>query len=139
MDYSKLHKAHPWHGISLGKNVPEEVRAFIEIVPTDTVKYEVDKESGYLSLDRPQKFSNIVPSLYGFLPKSYCGNKVAELTNKSCINPSILILAIPVEVGARNVQVFAKLILGNVPICNDFLYIKRQISVIHTTNPSLLR
>ena len=67
MDYSNAHKAHPWHGISLGNNVPEEVRAFIEIVPTDTVKYEVDKESGYLSLDRPQKFSNIVPSLYGFL------------------------------------------------------------------------
>ena len=48
MDYSKAHKAHPWHGISLGKNVPEEVRAFIEIVTTDTVKYEVDKEAGYL-------------------------------------------------------------------------------------------
>lgn len=49
MDYRNAHKAHPWHGISLGKSVPEEVRAFIEIVPTDTVKYEVDKESGYLS------------------------------------------------------------------------------------------
>ncbi len=81
MDYSKLHKSHPWHGISLGDNVPEEVRAFIEIVPTDTVKYEVDKESGYLSLDRPQKFSNIVPSLYGFLPRTYCAKKMAELTN----------------------------------------------------------
>ncbi|HAZ74767.1 MAG TPA: inorganic pyrophosphatase [Rikenellaceae bacterium] len=81
MDYSKLHKSHPWHGISLGDNVPEEVRAFIEIVPTDTGKYEVDKESGYLSLDRPQKFSNIVPSLYGFLPRTYCAKKMAELTN----------------------------------------------------------
>lgn len=66
MDISNSHKAHPWHGIDLGENVPDEVRAFIEIVPTDTVKYEVDKASGYLSLDRPQKFSNIVPSLYGF-------------------------------------------------------------------------
>ena len=42
MDFSHAHKAHPWHGISLGNSVPEEVRAFIEIVPTDTVKYEVD-------------------------------------------------------------------------------------------------
>ncbi len=81
MDYTHAHKSHPWHGISLGDNVPEEVRAFIEIVPTDTVKYEVDKESGYLSLDRPQKFSNIVPSLYGFLPRTYCSSKMAELTN----------------------------------------------------------
>ena len=85
MDYNHAHKAHPWHGISLGKNVPQEVRAFIEIVPTDTVKYEVDKESGYLSLDRPQKFSNIVPSLYGFLPRTYCGPKMAELTNKALV------------------------------------------------------
>lgn len=81
MDYKNSHKSHPWHGISLGDNAPEEVRAFIEIVPTDTVKYEVDKSSGYLSLDRPQKFSNIVPSLYGFLPRTYCSKKMAELTN----------------------------------------------------------
>lgn len=81
MNYNNSHKSHPWHGISLGDNVPDEVRAFIEIVPTDTVKYEVDKESGYLSLDRPQKFSNIVPSLYGFLPRTYCSVKMAELTN----------------------------------------------------------
>lgn len=83
MNLIKNHKAHPWHGITLGDKCPDEVRAFIEIVPTDTVKYEVDKVSGYLSLDRPQKFSNIVPSLYGFLPKTYCGDKVAELTNKA--------------------------------------------------------
>jgi len=81
MDFNHMHKAHPWHGIDLGPNCPDEIRAFIEIVPTDTVKYEVDKASGYLCLDRPQKFSNIVPSLYGFLPKTYCGEKMAGLTN----------------------------------------------------------
>ena len=48
MDFSNAHKAHPWHGVSLGDTVPDEVRAFIEIVPTDTVKYEVDKATGYL-------------------------------------------------------------------------------------------
>ena len=77
------YKAHPWHGIDLGENAPEIVKAFIEIVPTDTVKYEVDKDSGYLSLDRPQKFSNIVPSLYGFLPRTYCATRMAELTNQA--------------------------------------------------------
>jgi len=71
-------KAHPWHGITIGENAPELVTAFIEIVPTDTVKYEIDKESGYLKIDRPQKFSNVVPSLYGFLPQTYCGVKIAE-------------------------------------------------------------
>ncbi|CAN5544555.1 inorganic pyrophosphatase [soil metagenome] len=71
-------KAHPWHGISIGENAPEIVTAFIEIVPTDTVKYEIDKETGYLKIDRPQKFSNVVPTLYGFIPQTYCGDKIAE-------------------------------------------------------------
>ena len=75
------HKAHPWPGITPLLDKKDEVRAFIEIVPTDTVKYEVDKSSGYLSLDRPQKFSNIVPSLYGFIPQTLCGPKMAQLAN----------------------------------------------------------
>lgn len=72
-------KAHPWHGIAIGENAPEVVTAFIEIVPTDTVKYEIDKESGYLKIDRPQKFSNVVPSLYGFIPQTYCDVRIAAL------------------------------------------------------------
>lgn len=71
-------KAHPWHGIFIGEEAPKVVTTFIEIVPSDTVKYEVDKGSGYLKVDRPQKFSNIVPALYGFIPQTYCGTKVAE-------------------------------------------------------------
>ncbi len=71
-------KSHPWHGIAIGDNAPQVITAFIEIVPTDTVKYEIDKESGYLKIDRPQKFSNVVPTLYGFIPQTYCDVKVAE-------------------------------------------------------------
>lgn len=73
-------KVHPWHGIDPGANCPEEIRAFIEIVSTDTVKYEIDKTTGYLSIDRPQMYSNTVPSLYGFIPKTYCGQRVAALS-----------------------------------------------------------
>jgi inorganic pyrophosphatase len=54
-------KAHPWHGISPGDNVPETVTCFIEIVPGDTIKYEIDKASGYLKIDRPQQYSNVAP------------------------------------------------------------------------------
>lgn len=75
----KQYKSHPWHGISPGENAPEEVTAFIEIVPADTVKYEIDKKTGYLKIDRPQKFSNIVPALYGFIPQTYCNDKIADL------------------------------------------------------------
>ena len=72
------YKSHPWHGLEVGDDAPEVVTAFIEMVPTDTVKYELDKVSGYIKIDRPQKYSNVVPALYGFIPQSYCGGLVAE-------------------------------------------------------------
>lgn len=52
-------KAHPWHGISAGEDAPNIVNVFVEIVPSDTIKYEVDKETGFLKVDRPQKLSLI--------------------------------------------------------------------------------
>lgn len=72
------YKSHPWHGIAIGNEAPAKVTAFIEVVPTDTVKYEIDKDSGYLFLDRPQKYSNVIPALYGFLPQTFCGEQVGE-------------------------------------------------------------
>ncbi len=75
-------KAHPWHGISPGEKAPNIITAFIEIVPTDTVKYEIDKESGYLKIDRPQQYSNIIPALYGFVPRTFCGDRIAQLASE---------------------------------------------------------
>lgn len=75
-------KAHPWHGINVGKNVPNVVTAFIEIVPSDTVKYEIDKDSGFLRIDRPQKFSNAIPTLYGFIPQTYCDQRIADYASQ---------------------------------------------------------
>jgi inorganic pyrophosphatase len=77
-----IYKHHPWHGVSPGDELPEIVTAFIEIVPGDTIKYEVDKASGYLKIDRPQLFSNTSPALYGFIPQTYCGNSTAEYCAK---------------------------------------------------------
>ncbi len=113
-----IHTAHPWHGVSLGNAAPEIVTAFIEIVPSDTVKYEIDKISGFLKVDRPQKYSNIVPTLYGFLPRTYCGSQIAAycaeksglpvekgdgdpldiciLTEKNISHGNILVQAIPI-------------------------------------------
>ncbi|MFN6964055.1 MAG: inorganic pyrophosphatase [Pyrinomonadaceae bacterium] len=72
-------KAHPWHGIPIGDAAPDEVTVFVEIVPRDTVKYEVDKETGYLKIDRPQQYSNVVPANYGFIPQTFCSEAVADL------------------------------------------------------------
>lgn len=77
--FSFMFQAHPWHGVSPGEEAPHKVRAFIEIVPLDTVKYELDKQSGLLKIDRPQRFSSTCPTLYGFIPQSYCGDSVAQL------------------------------------------------------------
>lgn len=73
-------KPHPWHGISIGDSAPELLTCYIEIVPTDTVKYELEKTTGYLQVDRPQKFSNLCPTLYGLVPRTYCGERVAALS-----------------------------------------------------------
>jgi len=112
------YKSHPWHGVQIGDSAPEKITAFIEVVSSDTVKYEVDKETGYLKIDRPQKFSNIMPALYGFVPRTYCGDEVANycmqksgmtgivgdkdpldicvLTEKEVNHGDILVQAIPV-------------------------------------------
>ncbi|MBI3182747.1 MAG: inorganic pyrophosphatase [Myxococcales bacterium] len=72
-----MFQAHPWHGVSPGSALPEAVVAFVEIVPTDALKYELDKPSGLLRMDRPQRYSNLCPTLYGFIPQTYCGEEVA--------------------------------------------------------------
>ena len=77
---NRLFQAHPWHGVSAGVNAPAMVNAYIEIVPTDAVKYELDKASGHLRVDRPQRFSSMCPTLYGFIPQTYCGEQVAKLS-----------------------------------------------------------
>ncbi|MCB1190759.1 MAG: inorganic pyrophosphatase [Leptospiraceae bacterium] len=77
------YKSHPWHGIDIGEKAPTTITAYIEMVPSDTVKYELDKKTGYLRIDRPQKYSSILPALYGFLPQTFCGNNVAEMSRKS--------------------------------------------------------
>ena len=72
------YKSHPWHGVEIGNNAPKIITSYVEMVPTDTVKYEVDKDTGYLKIDRPQKYSNVIPALYGFIPQTFSGEKVAE-------------------------------------------------------------
>jgi inorganic pyrophosphatase len=82
-----LFQAHPWHGVPVGPEAPKVVTGYIEIVPTDTVKYEIDKPSGHLKVDRPQQFSNVCPTLYGFIPQTYCGDLVAAFAKEKATVP----------------------------------------------------
>jgi inorganic pyrophosphatase len=72
-------RPHPWHGLEVGPDAPRVVNAYIEITPFDLIKYEVDKASGYLRVDRPQRTSSQPPALYGFIPRTYCAEGVAAL------------------------------------------------------------
>lgn len=71
-----MFKAHPWHGVAPRPADPALVTCFVEIAPTDAVKYEIDKPTGHLRIDRPQRFSNLCPTLYGFVPQTWCGPRV---------------------------------------------------------------
>jgi len=77
--FGTLFKSHPWHGVTPGIDAPARVNAFIELVPTDVVKYELDKNSGHLKIDRPQRYSSLCPTPYGFVPQTYCGTLVGQL------------------------------------------------------------
>lgn len=76
-------RPHPWHGLDAGADLPNVVNAYIEMTPFDSVKYEVDKSTGYLRVDRPQLTSSMSPTLYGFIPRTYCGARVNELSPKA--------------------------------------------------------
>ncbi len=93
-----LMMSHPWHGVPIGIKSPEIVTTYIEIVPTDTVKYEIEKNSGFLKVDRPQKYSNVCPTPYGFIPQTYCGNRTAEYCMKAAGREGIVGDADPLDI-----------------------------------------
>jgi len=76
-------RPHPWHGLDIGPNPPAVVHAYIEITPFDMMKYEIDKTTGYLRIDRPQRGSSHPPALYGFIPRTYCDKHVAKLSKNA--------------------------------------------------------
>jgi inorganic pyrophosphatase len=77
-DYAR-YRPHPWHGLPAGPAPPSELDVYVEITPFDLVKYEVDKASGYLRVDRAQRTSSLPPALYGFVPRTYAASRVAAL------------------------------------------------------------
>lgn len=74
-------RPHPWHGLEVGPKPPEIVSAYLEITPFDSMKYEVDKKTGYLRIDRPQSGSSLPPCSYGFIPQTYASDRVAKLSD----------------------------------------------------------
>lgn len=66
---------NPWHDVSHGPNAPEVVIGIIEIPKNTRAKYELDKETGMLILDRVIYSSMYYPTNYGFIPQTYCDDQ----------------------------------------------------------------
>lgn len=66
---------HPWHQVSPGEDIPSIVNAVIEIPKGSKAKYELDKDSGLLKLDRILFSSVMYPANYGFIPQTYCDDQ----------------------------------------------------------------
>ena len=66
---------HPWHGVHYGEQAPRIVNAIIEIPQGSRCKYEIDKPSGLLKLDRVIYSSFYYPCNYGFIPRTYGDDK----------------------------------------------------------------
>ncbi len=79
MEFSRW-RPHPWHGLDIGPDPPRVVNAYVEITPFDLVKYEIDKLTGYLRVDRPHRTSSQPPALYGLIPKTLCGEHFCRLS-----------------------------------------------------------
>lgn len=70
-----MHNYNPWHCVSPGYDSPDIINGIIEIPKGTRAKYELDKKSGLLRLDRVLYSSVYYPANYGFIPQSYCGDK----------------------------------------------------------------
>lgn len=92
---------HPWHDVTPGEDVPRMVTALIEVPKGSKVKYELDKPSGLLKVDRILFSSVHYPANYGFIPRSYCDDKDPLdilVLGQEPVLPSTLMRARPIGV-----------------------------------------
>ena len=61
---------HPWHDVPIGDDVPDEINIVVEISKGSKVKYELDKDTGLLEVDRVLYSSVVYPENYGFIPQT---------------------------------------------------------------------
>ncbi|MBL8754518.1 MAG: inorganic pyrophosphatase [Planctomycetes bacterium] len=114
-------RPHPWHGLPPGPNPPALVQAYVEITPFDVVKYEIDKDSGFLRVDRPQRNNSSPPALYGFVPRTWCGPRIATLTpgaTKGDGDPLDICVLSERPITARDILVKAR-VIGGLTMCDN--------------------
>lgn len=129
-------RPHPWHGLEIGKEPPGFVQAYIEITPYDLVKYEIDKETGYMRVDRPQRTSSQPPALYGFIPRTLCGPRVCDLSpgSEKGDNDPLDICVISERPIARAEVILNTRVVGGLPMIDRGEADDKIIAVLETDN-----
>lgn len=114
-------RPHPWHGLEVGPEPPSIVHAYIELTPFDRVKYELDKKTGYLRVDRPNRTSAFPPTLYGFIPRTFCGKRVQALMPESIAGDGDpLDICVISERPINNAEIILKVrVLGGLPMLDN--------------------
>lgn len=130
-------RPHPWHGLETGSNAPEIINAYIEMTPSDPVKYEIEKKTGYLMVDRPQRASSLQPSLYGFIPRTYCGKRTAALMGQEGLkgdkDPLDICVFSERPITRSDILLHAR-VLGGLPMIDDGEADDKIIAVLATDN-----
>lgn len=92
---------HPWHDVMLPDNFPHLVTAIIEVPKGSKNKYEIDKPTGLLRVDRVLFSSVTYPANYGFIPQTYCDDKDPLdilVLGQEPVHPLSIMLAKPIGV-----------------------------------------
>jgi len=113
-------RPHPWHGLDVGAEPPRRLNAYIEISPFDTVKFEVDKKSGYLRVDRSVRSSSQHPALYGFVPRTLCDKRVCGLMDGAeCGDGDPLDICVISERPISRIEILVNArVVGGLPMCD---------------------
>ena len=129
-------RPHPWHGLDSGPQPPEIVHAYIELTPFDRVKYELDKQTGYLLVDRPNRTSSFAPTLYGFIPRTFCGKRVKALMpgSKDGDGDPLDICVISERPITVSEVILKARIVGGLPMLDDGEADDKIIAVLHNDN-----
>ena len=123
-------QAHPWHGVD-PRSGSEGLIVFIENTPFAVIKYEVDQTSGLLKVDRPQQTAALPPAAYGFVPRTLCGAKVAQLNSRLRGDRSALDVYILSERPLEVPGVLAEVrIVGGIPVKDETYVDDKLIAVL---------
>ena len=123
-------KSHPWHGVD-PRSGNEGLVVYIENTPLSMIKYEVDGTTGILKVDRPQDTSALPPAAYGFVPKSLCGARVAQLNARLRGDKAALDIYVfserPLDVPGVLAEVH---VIGGIPVKDDSFVDDKLLAVL---------